>query len=90
MAVLAGVHESVIGHVGVGTGDGGWPPPLSVASVVDGVFGGTEADTPVAVRNDILGGVFKVISHKKSNSSAIPTDERQDWRFVSVSTFSPF
>lgn len=56
----------------------GRSPLLSADSVVDGVFVGTEDDAPVAVRSDVLVGVFKVIAHEKLNSSVVPTDECQD------------
>jgi hypothetical protein len=59
-------------------------PLLVLDSVVDRVTVGTEDDTAVAVLSDIFVSVFQILADEKPNSSVAPTDECQDWWFVSL------
>jgi len=92
VAVLAGIHVSVTDDVGVGVGDGQMAvhPLLILDVVVNTVVVSTEDDASIAVLGDVLVSVLEIFPNEKPNSSVGPTDECQDWRFVSLEVSSPF
>jgi len=91
VAVLASVHVSIADDVGVGVGDGQMAvhPLLVLDVVVNAVVVGAEDDASIAVLGDVLVSVLEILTYQKSNSSVEPTDECQDWRFVSLEVSSP-
>ena len=92
MAVLAGVRVAVTDHVGIGMGDGQMAvhPLLVLNVVVDYVAVGAKDHASVPVLGDILVSVLQIVTDEKSNSSVIPTDECQDWRFVCLEGSASF
>jgi hypothetical protein len=57
--------------------------PLQLLDIViDAVSVCTEDHTLVAVLCDVFVSILEALTDQKLNSSVIPTDECQDWRFV--------
>ena len=82
---------SVTDDVGVGVGDGQMAvhPLLVLDSVVDRVVVSAEDDATVAVLCDVFVSVLEILADQKPNSSVIPTNECQDWWFVSCEVSVP-
>jgi len=91
VAVFAGVCVSIADDVGVGVGDGQMAvhPLLVIDPIVDRVLVGTEDDASIAVLCDVFVSVFQVLTDEKPNSSVIPTDKCQHWRFISLEVSAP-
>jgi len=86
VAVLTGVCVGIADDIGLGGGDGQMSVhPLFLFDVfIDRTSIRTENDTAVAVLSDVFVSVFQILTHVKLNSSVAPTDECQDWWFVSL------
>jgi len=86
VAVLTAVRVSISDHVVVVVIDGEMAINLVVLvdSIVDGVLIRTEDRRVVfiAVCDDVLVYVFKILTNEEPNSSVGATDECHDWRFV--------
>ena len=91
VTVLTGVCVGVADDVGVGVGDGqiAVHPPLLFDILVDRIPVCAEDNASIAVLSDILVSVFQILTDEKQNSSVAPTDECQDWWFVSFEVSAP-
>jgi hypothetical protein len=91
MAVFARIDMCITDDVGVGVIDGQPTvnPVVVLDPVVDPIAVSTQNHAAIAVLSNGFVGVLKIISHKESNSSVTPSNERYDWWFVSVLGSSP-